>query len=265
MKRAGENSLGSEIVYSLTSPNFCITLLPYQGYEVSFVSDTPSIGFVFDSQQGVHTLGSDRRSDFYASANSQAYLPAGCDVFSESQNGGEYLKVSSLNDDSLLSFGPTPFSHVACREAIETANKLRMLLLSGSCKTDPTAVDQLIVDWAGGIDVSNKQNHDRHMSQCQMKRIEAYIEHHLGKSLDVISLASVFALSPGYFSREFRKAFGQSPYDYIIDRRVSHARKVLKNSKAGIADIALEHGFNSHAHMSTAFTRRLGVSPRLIR
>ena len=228
------------------------------------MNGAPSVGFAFDSQQGTHGLGSDRRSDFYASANTLAFLPSACDVFSESAQGGEYLKVTGLNAYALPLFDSQPFTRLANRHVIEVAQKLRKVLLSWNPKQDPEYLEQIIIHWIAGIDCSRITAPSKRMPRSRMKQIEAHIDNNLGLPLSVFSLASEFGLSAGYFSREFTNAFGQSPYEFIIGRRVCLARAALK-SKASLTDIALEHGFNSHAHMSAAFQRRLGISPRMLR
>ena len=53
----------------------------------------PIIGFAFDPQAGIHAFGSDRRTAFRAKPNGFAYVPSGCDVYSKSESGGEYMRV----------------------------------------------------------------------------------------------------------------------------------------------------------------------------
>src|SRR5580658_5163902 len=69
-------------------------LLPRSAYCAAFTPELPSIGFAFDGQAGVHAFASDRKVDFRAKPNSLAYVPPGCDIYSQSDHGGEYLKVT---------------------------------------------------------------------------------------------------------------------------------------------------------------------------
>ena len=58
-----------------------IELLPGAPYEARYIASQAAIGFAFDSQRGVHAIGSDRIRPFYATPNGLAFVPMGCDVF----------------------------------------------------------------------------------------------------------------------------------------------------------------------------------------
>src|SRR3954464_15975110 len=74
--------------------SWTVELLPRAGYEARYTPAAPVIGFAFESQTGIHAFGSDRRSAYRARPNGLAFVPSGCDVFSSSESGGEYLKVT---------------------------------------------------------------------------------------------------------------------------------------------------------------------------
>ena len=69
-------------------------LLPKSSYEATYIPQLSVIGFAFEEQTGVHALGTSRRSRFKAQTHALAYVPRGCDVFSQSDQGGEYLTVT---------------------------------------------------------------------------------------------------------------------------------------------------------------------------
>jgi AraC family transcriptional regulator len=69
-------------------------LLSRRPYCASYAAEAPVIGFAFDAQAGTHAFGSDRRVDFRARPNGLAYVPQGCDVYSRSDVGGEYLRIT---------------------------------------------------------------------------------------------------------------------------------------------------------------------------
>ena len=91
---------------ALHTPGFAVTVLPASPYEVSYVPDHHVIGFTFEGQRGVDAFGGSRRRRFDAEPWRLAFTPAGCDVFSASNRGGEYL---------LLSIAPETFSRLAPR------------------------------------------------------------------------------------------------------------------------------------------------------
>ncbi len=98
-----------------------------------------------------------------------------------------------------------------------------------------------------------------------LKRLVKQIEADLGERITVEDLARSAGLSRSHFSRAFQAATGHPPQDFIIVRRLCRARDLLAETDRPIADIAAETGFTSHAHLSTLFKKRLGVSPAAYR
>src|SRR5262245_27320654 len=78
----------------LTNRSWSVELLSRQAYCASYMAEMPIVGFAFEAQNGVHAFGSDRRVDFNARPNGLAYVPPGCDVYSRSDVGGEYLRIA---------------------------------------------------------------------------------------------------------------------------------------------------------------------------
>ena len=83
--------------------------------------------------------------------------------------------------------------------------------------------------------------------------------------LDVDDLAAAAGLSRAHFSREFRRAFGESPHAYLLTRRLERAAALLRNTDRSVADICLSVGLQSIGSFTTSFTRTFGVSPTAYR
>ena len=79
--------------------------------------------------------------------------------------------------------------------------------------------------------------------------------------LDVPSLARVAHLSPAHFSREFRRAFGETPHQYLLTRRLERAAALLRNTDRTVADICFTVGLSSIGSFTTMFRRTFGWSP----
>jgi len=122
---------------------WAVELLPKRGYEARYTPAAPVIGFAFDSQIGIHAFGTDRRSDYRAKPNGLAFVPAGCDVYSSSETGGEYLKITVGAGTAAPWIWTERFSDTIDAAAIQTANALRRLLLSPS-PIDPLACERLV-------------------------------------------------------------------------------------------------------------------------
>jgi AraC-like DNA-binding protein len=83
--------------------------------------------------------------------------------------------------------------------------------------------------------------------------------------LDVPTLARAARLSPAHFSREFRRAFGESPHQYLLTRRLERAAALLRNTDRSVADICLMVGLRSVGSFTTSFGRAYGMSPTAYR
>jgi len=83
--------------------------------------------------------------------------------------------------------------------------------------------------------------------------------------LDVPTLARAAHLSPAHFSREFRRAFGETPHQYLLTRRLERAAALLRNTDRSVADICLTVGLTSIGSFTTSFTRAYGMSPTAYR
>jgi transcriptional regulator GlxA family with amidase domain len=79
--------------------------------------------------------------------------------------------------------------------------------------------------------------------------------------LDLDALASIAGVSPRHFSRSFRRTFGETPYQYLLTRRIERARYLLRTTDMRVADICLEVGWGSVGSFTTTFRRHVGVSP----
>ena len=83
--------------------------------------------------------------------------------------------------------------------------------------------------------------------------------------LDVPALARAAHLSVAHFSREFRRAFGETPHQYLLTRRLERAAALLRNTDRAVADICLAVGLRSVGSFTTSFGRTFGLSPAAYR
>jgi AraC-like DNA-binding protein len=83
--------------------------------------------------------------------------------------------------------------------------------------------------------------------------------------LGVDELARAAGLSRAHFSREFRRAFGESPHAYLLTRRLERAAALLRTTDRSVADICLSVGLESVGSFTTSFTRMYGRPPTAYR
>src|SRR3954451_17467297 len=83
--------------------------------------------------------------------------------------------------------------------------------------------------------------------------------------LGVDELAHAAGLSRAHFSREFRRAFGESPHAYLLTRRLERAAALLRSTDHSVAEICFSVGLQSVGSFTTSFTRTYGMSPTAYR
>ena len=83
--------------------------------------------------------------------------------------------------------------------------------------------------------------------------------------LDVPELSRSARISPAHFSREFARAFGETPHQYLLHRRLERAAELLRNTDRSVADICFTVGLKSVGSFTTSFGREFGVSPTAYR
>jgi transcriptional regulator GlxA family with amidase domain len=79
--------------------------------------------------------------------------------------------------------------------------------------------------------------------------------------LDVPALARVSLMSPGHFSRSFRTAFGETPYSYLMTRRIERAKTLLRRGDLTVTEVCFAVGCTSLGSFSSRFTELVGESP----
>jgi AraC-like DNA-binding protein len=101
---------------------------------------------------------------------------------------------------------------------------------------------------------------DRHLLRAKDLADARYFD-----PIGVEDMARAAGLSRAHFSREFRKAFGESPRAYLLTRRLERAAALLRTTDRSIADVCLSVGLQSLGSFTTSFTRTFGTSPAAYR
>src|SRR5690242_10224046 len=96
-------------------------------------------------------------------------------------------------------------------------------------------------------------------------RAKDLIEARYRDPLDVATLARAARLSTAHFSREFRRAFGETPHQYLLTRRLERAAALLRGTDHSVADVCFSVGLSSVGSFTTSFGRTYGMSPTAYR
>src|SRR5436309_11803096 len=100
---------------------------------------------------------------------------------------------------------------------------------------------------------------------ARLRRVRDRIDREYAQPLDVESLARDAHMSAGHFSRRFRLAYGESPYAYLMTRRIERAMALLRGSDLSVTEVCFEVGCSSLGTFSTRFAELVGVPPSTYR
>src|SRR2546425_3535202 len=100
---------------------------------------------------------------------------------------------------------------------------------------------------------------------ARLRRVRDRIDREYAKPLNVEALARDAHMSAGHLSREFRRAYGESPYSYLMTRRIERAMALLRRGPLSVTEVCFAVGCSSLGTFSTRFTELLGVPPSTYR
>ena len=100
---------------------------------------------------------------------------------------------------------------------------------------------------------------------ARLRRVRDRIDREYAQPLDVEALARGVYMSAGHLSRQFRRAYGESPYAYLMTRRIERAMALLRRGDLSVTEVCFEVGCSSLGTFSTRFTELVGVPPSVYR
>lgn len=98
-----------------------------------------------------------------------------------------------------------------------------------------------------------------------LRRVRDRMDREYAEPLDVEALARGVSMSAGHLSREFRRAYGESPYAYLMTRRIERAMALLRRGDLTVTEVCVTVGCASLGTFSTRFTQVVGVPPSIYR
>lgn len=98
-----------------------------------------------------------------------------------------------------------------------------------------------------------------------LRRARDQMDREYARPLDVTALARTALMSAGHFSRSFRDAFGETPYGYLMTRRIERAKALLRRGDLSVTDVCFEVGCSSLGSFSSKFSELVGESPSVYR
>ena len=100
---------------------------------------------------------------------------------------------------------------------------------------------------------------------AHLRRARDLMDREYARPLDVAALAREALMSEGHFSRRFRAAYGETPYGYLMTRRIERAKALLRRGDLSVTEVCLEVGCTSLGSFSARFTQLVGETPTAYR
>ena len=100
---------------------------------------------------------------------------------------------------------------------------------------------------------------------AQLRRARDRMDREYARPLDVPALARTALMSPAHFSRQFRAAYGETPYGYLMTRRIERAKALLRRGDLTVTEVCMEVGCTSLGSFSWRFREIVGESPTAYR
>jgi transcriptional regulator GlxA family with amidase domain len=114
--------------------------------------------------------------------------------------------------------------------------------------------------------VTSRPSESQHLRDlAQLRRVRDRMDREYAQPLDVEALARGVNMSAGHLSRQFRLAYGESPYSYLMTRRIERAMALLRRGDLSVTAVCFEVGCSSLGTFSSRFTELVGVSPSVYR
>ncbi len=100
---------------------------------------------------------------------------------------------------------------------------------------------------------------------AHLRRARDLIDREYARPLEVAELAQVALMSTAHFARQFRAAYGETPYSYLMTRRIERAKALLRRGDLSVTEVCLEVGCTSLGSFSARFTEMVGETPTAYR
>lgn len=102
---------------------------------------------------------------------------------------------------------------------------------------------------------------ERRQDLARLRAVRDRMDREYAKPLNVEDLAAGAHMSAGHLSRQFKLAYGESPYSYLMTRRIERAMSLLRQDELSVTEICFEVGCSSLGTFTTRFTELVGMSP----
>lgn len=146
-----------------------------------------------------------------------------------------------------------------CQELLEKIDGLEgQVITPGRDPRAPQRVDTgaTVVPFGPG-----QPNQRGGLAPFNLRRVMEFVEGNLTEPLSVDQLAQQASLSPFHFARSFKHSTGMTPHQYVTERRMRHAKRMLSDFQMKLAEVGKQAGFSSQSRFTTVFRKHVGLTP----
>jgi AraC-like DNA-binding protein len=129
----------------------------------------------------------------------------------------------------------------------------------------PDALEHPVAAWDDRVVTSRPVPAQHLRDLARLRRVRDRIDREYAQPLDVEALARGVHMSAGHLSRQFKLAFGESPYSYLMTRRIERAMALLRRGDLGVTEVCFAVGCASLGTFSTRFAELVGMPPSVYR
>jgi AraC family transcriptional regulator len=237
--------------------------------------------FVFHltGSAGIHWSMSERTVDGRVTPGCYDYFPGGRGVGVQLRGSIEtmHLYLRSRVVDAAIAEMQVGGERVTLEPVFNGRDPfiIQMAIALRSALNERSTANQIYAEnlsWALAAHLVRSSNHAHStdspaggLSEDQLRRVIAYIDANIDSALDVDKLSSAACLHPVYFGRQFKRATNTSPHQFVIERRVERAKRLLESTRQPIAEVAAACGFCHQEHLTRVFRARCGTTPSAYR
>lgn len=243
--------------------------LPDERFEYKVVGNSHYLALHdIELQDGEVELSDGPRSHRRSLGHRLTFVPAGCQVagwsvpkIRSNSFTALYFDATTLVEEFRTGFtvnSPPPFLYALDLSLRVTLEKLANAITVGS---GAAYLESLCLVAVGELLQMHAVRSGPRLSEAELDRLLDFIEAHLEDDLSVEDLAKVLGLSRFHFSRLFKTTTSQSPYQFLLERRIRRSRDLLRSTNLSVADIASKCGFRSVPQFEEAFRRAMGARP----
>lgn len=201
------------------------------------------------------------RTPFQCGRGSLIFKPEGARHSNEYSVAGAHCIAIEIPERLLTRFAGEPFQTTSLRAVDLATTIIREMAGHDGCGSD-LIVEGLVYELLG---TALRDEGDAGAPALWLRQAEDFIDQSLSSALSLGGLAARVGRHPSHLARAFRRVHGVSVGQYVRQRRITVAMRLLRGSDMTIAEIALQTGFSDQSHLTNTFRRLIGTTPRLYR